>query len=96
MKEVAELDAQLTQHVLGSVSDARLLETPIDRYHQVEKKHTDRFRTEQKLKETAREREALRYSTLEAWNERVLSASLRLSASREARKNLQGGLFATV
>ena len=95
-RRAAELDAQLTQHVLGSVSDAHLLETPIDRYHQVEKKHTDRFRTEQKLKETAREREALRNSTLEAWNERVLSASLRLSASREARKNLQGGLFATV
>jgi len=80
-----ELDAQLARHVMSAAPDSQLLETPTDRFAKVERAHAARLRDEQQRRLGVAEREAVRERKVDAWRERVHSASLRLQASRETR-----------
>jgi hypothetical protein len=69
----------------GAAAPGRLLETPTDRFAKVERAHAARLRDEQQRRLGVAEREAVRERKVDAWRERVHSASLRLQASRETR-----------
>lgn len=90
-----ELDAQLTQHVLSAVPDAQLLETPLDRFHQVERQHALSAREEAQRRAGVAARERAREAKLSAWHERVEGAAMRSSARREQAALMQQQLAQT-
>lgn len=66
-----ELDAQLTKHVLSSVPDAQLLETPLDRFSKAERSYQKQFQKVAQRQASVRERDAIRQAKLHAWHQRV-------------------------
>ena len=55
-RKCRELDAQLTKHVLSAISDAKLLDSPLDRFAKVEKAHSAQFRKEAARRDETRAR----------------------------------------
>ena len=88
-----ELDAQLSKHVLSAAPDSALLETPLDRYHRVERLHSARVESEKKRALGASQRERDRTAFVQAWHSKVASASMRMGASGGG--GMGGGGFAS-
>jgi hypothetical protein len=65
-----ELDAQLSKHLLAA-PEAKLLETPHDRFARVERQHKRQVEREAARSGKQRERETTRSRVLADWHERV-------------------------
>ena len=81
-----ELDMQLTKHLLGACPDAKLLETPLDRYRVASRAHAKRQAQETTRKENAHARQLEREKKIFAWRDKIEHAGQH-QARREARRS---------
>ena len=83
-----ELEQQLAQHLLSACPDAKLLETPIDRFQRAERAHEQQRQKEAQRRQIERQRADEREQKLIAWRQKIERNQMRIS-----RKKASGDLY---